>query len=46
MSHQGFDKTFKEFKEDFYSKIGDGSCLNVLDINLLKGLSMQDVNSI
>ncbi len=45
MSHQGFDKTFKEFKEDFYSKIGDGSCLNVLDINLLKvvldGLKVQ-----
>ncbi len=36
MSHQGFDITFKEFKENFYSKIGDGSCLNVLDINLLK----------
>lgn len=36
MSHQGFHITFKEFKEDFYSKIGDGSCLNVLDINMLK----------
>ncbi len=36
MSHQGFDITFKEFKENFYSKIGDGTCLNVLDINLLK----------
>jgi len=45
MSHQGFDITFKEFKEQFYSRIGDGTCLNVLDINLLKvvldGLKVQ-----
>ena len=36
MSHQGFNITFKEFKEQFYSKIGDASCFNVLDINLIK----------
>ncbi|MEO6903353.1 MAG: hypothetical protein ABI315_09380 [Bacteroidia bacterium] len=36
MSHQGFTGTFKEFKDRFYSTIGDGTCLNVLDINLLK----------
>lgn len=36
MSHQGFDTTFKEFKENFYSKIGDGTCFDVMDINLLK----------
>lgn len=36
MSHQGFTGTFKEFKQQFYSTIGDGSCLNVMDINLLK----------
>lgn len=45
MSHQGFDSTFKEFKENFYSKIGDGSGLNVADINVLKivldGLKVQ-----
>jgi hypothetical protein len=36
MSHQGFDSTFKEFKQDFYSRAGDGTVFNVLDINLLK----------
>lgn len=36
MSYQGFDITYKEFKEKFYAKIGDGTCLDVLDINLLK----------
>jgi len=36
MSHQGFDITFKEFKEQFYSKVGDGTCFDVLDINLFK----------
>lgn len=45
MSHQGFDITFKEFKEQFYSRIGDGNCFDVLDINTLKvvldGLKVQ-----
>src|SRR5687768_9428789 len=45
MSHQGFTNTFKDFKDQFYSKIGNGSCFNVLDINLLKvvleGLKIQ-----
>lgn len=36
MSHQGFDITFKEFKESFYARIGDGRCLDVSDINLIK----------
>ncbi len=36
MSHQGFDSTFREFKESFYSRAGDGTSFNVLDINLLK----------
>ena len=45
MSHQGFENTFEEFKKQFYSKIGDGTCFNVLDINLFKvildGLKVQ-----
>ncbi|MCD6017993.1 MAG: sialyltransferase [Bacteroidetes bacterium] len=45
MSHQGFDSTFTEFKQQFYSKAGDASAFNVLDINLLKvvldGLKVQ-----
>lgn len=45
MSHQGFTSTFKEFKQRFYSKIGDASCFNVQNINLLKvvldGLKVQ-----
>lgn len=45
MSHQGFDNTFSAFKQQFYSKIGDATCFDVLDINLLKvvldGLKVQ-----
>lgn len=45
MSHQGFDSTFKEFKNQFYNRVGDGSCFNVLNFNILKvvldGLKVQ-----
>lgn len=36
MSHQGFASTFKEFKDSFYQRIGDGSLFDVAGINLLK----------